>query len=76
MSKADVQAQREYEALLTEEQAAERLGVSPGTLRVWRCKGRYGLPYVRLGAKSIRYRPEDVEQFIEDQTVVPTMPSV
>lgn len=59
--------------LMTDVQAAQRLGVSPGTLRIWRCTNRYPLPYVRLGERSIRYRPEDIEQFINSQIVTPAV---
>jgi len=54
--------------LITEQRAAEYLGVAPGTLRIWRCTGRVQLPFVRVG-RSIRYRVEDVEQFVERRTV-------
>lgn len=40
--------------LLTEQQAAEVLGVKPGTLQVWRCTRRYGLPFVKVG-RLVRY---------------------
>ena len=56
--------------LLTTEQAAELMLVAPGTLVVWRCTGRYSLPYVRVG-RLIRYRAEDVAAFIENQRVSP-----
>ena len=58
--------------LLTAKEAADRLNVSEGTLRVWRCSNRYHLPFVRLGnGKAIRYRREDVERFIAESTVTP-----
>ncbi len=52
--------------LLTPEQAAEILGVSPHTLGVWRSVKRYGLPYVKVGRK-VMYRPEHIENFIEER---------
>lgn len=57
--------------LLTETEAAQRLGVSPITLRVWRHTGRGTIPFVRLGKRSIRYRAEDIERFIEASRVDP-----
>ena len=54
--------------LLDEKSAAEILGVSPGTLSVWRCVRRYPLPFVKVG-KSVRYRMADLEHFIESRTV-------
>lgn len=50
--------------LLTPEQAAERMGLRPQTLAVWRTTGRYGLPYVRVG-RLIRYKPEDIDTFLD-----------
>jgi|RhiMetdeSRZDD1v2_1073273.scaffolds.fasta_scaffold2852332_1 excisionase family DNA binding protein len=41
--------------LLTTEQAAELLQLSPRTLRRWRTEGK-GPPYIRLGARRVRYR--------------------
>ncbi len=52
--------------LIQPEQAAEVLGISPGTLQVWRSTGRYNLPYVKVGGR-VMYRPEDVQAFIESR---------
>lgn len=48
--------------------AAEFLGVTVPTLNVWRCTGRYSLPFIRVGRK-IRYRLSDLEKFLESRTV-------
>jgi len=53
--------------LLPEAQTAALLGVKPGTLAVWRSTKRYGLPYVKIGAK-VRYRRSAVLKFIEANT--------
>ena len=50
--------------LLRPQQVAHILGVTIQTLAQWRCSKRYSLPWVRVG-RSIKYRPEDVEAFIE-----------
>ncbi len=50
--------------LLTPEQVAEVLGVTPRTLTVWRCEDRYDLSYVKAG-RLVRYREADVKAFIE-----------
>jgi hypothetical protein len=42
--------------------AAERLGLSPATLRKWRCQGR-GPRFARLG-RRILYRPADLDDFV------------
>jgi excisionase family DNA binding protein len=52
-----------HKPLLTKEDVSEILGVSTGTLAVWRTTKRYNLPYVKSG-RLIRYREEDVEAFI------------
>jgi predicted DNA-binding transcriptional regulator AlpA len=53
--------------LLTEKQAAERLSLSLATLRRRRMERRPP-GFVKIGA-SVRYRPEDVEAFIEASVV-------
>ena len=49
--------------LLTVRDAVERLNVTERTLRAWLAAGK--LPAVRLSARCIRIRPEDLEAFIE-----------
>jgi excisionase family DNA binding protein len=49
--------------LLTVPEAAQVLGVSVNTLRQWVCQRR--LPTIKLG-KAVRFSPEDLRQFIED----------
>jgi excisionase family DNA binding protein len=56
------------EPLLTEAQAAARLGVRSQTLAVWRMNGRHDLAFVRLG-RTVRYRPTDIDAFIESRMV-------
>ncbi len=53
--------------LLSTREAAEALGVKPQTLEVWRCTGRYALPFVKTG-RLVRYRETDIEAFIERRT--------
>ena len=52
--------------LLLPSEAAERLCLSSDGLRGWRAKG-FGPPFVKLGARRVRYRPEDVEAFVNGQ---------
>lgn len=49
--------------LLTAAEVSSILGVTEGTLAVWRATNRYDLPYVKSG-RLVRYREEDVEAFI------------
>lgn len=59
--------------LLTTNEAAMRLGISPQTLTNWRSLGRFTteLPWVKLGG-AIRYKSEDVERV--RQTGLPSPP--
>ena len=56
--------------LKTPAEAAALLGVSPGTLSVWRSTRRYPLAYVKVGSK-VRYREQDLEEFLERRVVEP-----
>jgi predicted DNA-binding transcriptional regulator AlpA len=53
--------------LLTADQVADILGVTPHTLAVWRSTGRYALSYVKSG-RLVRYREADILSFIERRT--------
>lgn len=48
--------------LLSSKMAAQRMGISPGTLENWRCQGR-GPAYIKLPGKTggVRYDPADIE---------------
>ena len=52
------------DALLTQKQAANLLGLSPRTLEGWRYRGtpEPGLPFVKFGL-AVRYRKSDVIAF-------------
>jgi excisionase family DNA binding protein len=52
---------------LTSAEVANTLGITEGTLAVWRCTKRYALPFVKIGRK-IFYRREDVQAFIASRT--------
>jgi hypothetical protein len=56
--------------LLTNDQAAEYLGLKPQTLAAWRHHRREGQPpYIQIAAKVIRYRADHLEQWLADRTV-------
>lgn len=59
--------------LLTVEQAATIVGVSPWTMRKWRSK-RQGPHFVRLGGAlgAVRYRRQDLDDFLEACVVNPS----
>jgi len=50
-------------ALMTEAAAADFLGVSIRTMQAWRVRGG-GPRYCKL-SKAVRYRPADLEAFVE-----------
>lgn len=52
--------------LLTEREAAAVLRLTPRALQAWRLQGR-GPQFVRISARAVRYRPEDVEGWIDAQ---------
>ncbi len=51
------------ERLLNEYEVSEMLAIKVKRLRAWRLKGGM-IPFVKIG-KSVRYRPQDVRQFVE-----------
>jgi hypothetical protein len=57
--------------LLTDKAAGAYIGGIPvGTLRQWRYLG-LGPPFVKVGAKHVRYRRSDLDRWLADQTVTP-----
>ena len=57
--------------LLSTVQAAERLSLAPHTLEADRVERRYGIPYIKIG-RSVRYREEDLLDFINQRRIVPS----
>jgi excisionase family DNA binding protein len=53
--------------LLTDDEAAKILGVTPGTLQVWRSTGRYQLPFVKVG-RNVRYVKSNLFNWILERT--------
>ncbi|WP_210147133.1 helix-turn-helix domain-containing protein [Shewanella sp. WXL01] len=51
------------QTLLTPAEVARQLGVTIGTLSVWRCTGRYPLRFIKVG-RRVMYRQSDVENFV------------
>ncbi|MGI2103744.1 helix-turn-helix domain-containing protein [Shewanella frigidimarina] len=49
--------------LLTPAEVARYLGVTIGTLSVWRCTGSYSLNFIKVG-RRVMYRQSDVENFV------------
>ena len=53
--------------LLDDISAAAVLEITPGTLAVWRCTGRYNLPFIKIGRK-VRYRRADLDAWLDTRT--------
>lgn len=51
------------EKLLTPNELSKILGVTQHTLAVWRCTGRYNIPYIKAG-RLVRYNRDDIAAFI------------
>lgn len=54
--------------LLSPEAAAQYIGVAGNTLSVWRCMGRYDIPFIKVG-RLVRYRKSDLDAFLDRRTV-------
>lgn len=52
---------------VTVAQASEVLGVTVGTLNLWRSSGRYSLPYIKMG-HLVRYPIRDLANFVYHRT--------
>jgi len=55
---------------LSNSEAAKYIGITAGTLHVWRCENRYSIPFLRIGSK-IRYLKSDLDAFLQSRRVVP-----
>jgi excisionase family DNA binding protein len=55
--------------ILNKTEAAMYMGLRPQTLDNWRSTGRYRLPFIRIGTRTIRYRREDLDQFLSSRMV-------
>jgi excisionase family DNA binding protein len=56
--------------LLTYRDLARRLGVPVGTVHYWVC--RNAIPHVRLGPRSVRFRPAEIERWLDERAVSAT----
>lgn len=54
--------------LLTPSEAAAYLGVTEGTISVWRCTRRYPIPYIKIG-RLVKYRKSALDDFLSQRTV-------
>jgi len=58
--------------LLSTEDVAQLFDVDPSTVRRWRtAQPTQGPPFIHISERVTKYRPEDVEQWLNDRRVVP-----
>lgn len=55
------------EKLLTVQEAAERLRISPGTLYHWLSQGK--LTFVRFSARCVRFRESDLSALVNERGI-------
>jgi predicted DNA-binding transcriptional regulator AlpA len=55
-----------YQCLLNEHQVAQFLNVSVASVRRWRLFSQ-GPRYLKIGTSSVRYRPEDVSEWLKSR---------
>jgi len=48
-------------------EAAEYIGITKDTLSVWRCTGRYNIPFIKVG-RLVRYRKSALDAFLDRRT--------
>jgi hypothetical protein len=48
---------------LLSRKAAAEYGVTEQTFAIWKCTGRYNLPFVKVG-RVVKYRRSDLNDFI------------
>lgn len=53
--------------LLTPPEAAAYIGVTENTLSVWRCVGRYNIPFIKVG-RLVKYRKSALDTFLDSRT--------
>ena len=66
-------ATQQRERLLNEAEVADWIGSTVSSLRTRRCRGADVPPAIRVG-RAIRYRPSDVEAWLDERTVQPVKP--
>jgi excisionase family DNA binding protein len=53
--------------LFTPKETSEYLGITKDTLSVWRCVGRYNIPYLKVG-RLVKYRKSDLDAWLAGRT--------
>ncbi len=53
--------------LLTPTETSNYIGVTEKTLAVWRCTGRYAIPFIKVG-RLVKYRKSALDAFLDSRT--------
>jgi excisionase family DNA binding protein len=53
--------------LFNPKESSEYLGVTEKTLAVWRCTGRYAIPFIKVG-RLVKYRKSALDTFLDRRT--------
>ncbi|SEQ22631.1 helix-turn-helix domain-containing protein [Nitrosomonas ureae] len=64
---APVLKNQSTDPLLTPPEAAAYIGVTENTLSVWRCVGRYSIPFIKVG-RLVKYRKSALDAFLNRRT--------
>lgn len=67
MTIASIIKNQSSDPLFTPPQAAGYLEVTESTLSVWRCTGRYDIPFIKVG-RLVRYRKSALDAFLDRRT--------
>ena len=54
--------------ILSNDDAAKYIGVTPRTLEVWRCTKRYQIPFIKVG-RLVKYRKSALDAFLDSRTI-------
>ncbi|WON72496.1 helix-turn-helix domain-containing protein [Nitrosospira sp. Is2] len=68
MDKQNTVKHHSFDPLLSTPEAAAYLGVTEGTISVWRCTRRYPIPYIKIG-RLVKYRKSALDAFLAQRTV-------
>lgn len=67
-SRRDIKSDLQHNgALMSDAEATAYLDLASGTLSVWRCTGRYNLPFIKVG-RAVRYRKADLDAWLASRT--------
>lgn len=57
------------EKLLSVDEAAPYIGLTPGTIYVKICRGTMPVDFIKLAGGDIKFKPSAIEKYIESRTI-------